>query len=216
MFGGLALEASTDGGPTIADTFEVRIGIPNAYPEILPVVRETGGKVDRSWGHVNPDGTLCLGVPIEVRRIFSEQPSLLGFVNRLVIPYLYSYGHWRDHGRHPFGEAEHGDAGIVRYYVDALDLRNEVSVLAVLSYLLRYGYRGHLPCPCGSGVRTRRCHADALRQLSEHHTGRTLRIEFEAVLRFCSTSKAEIPRSLKRELIYVLRQTQPPASFVPT
>jgi len=64
LSGRLAFDASTPDGPRIANSFEVRLSIPDVYPEMLPTVRETEGAIERSWGHVNQDGTLCLEVPI--------------------------------------------------------------------------------------------------------------------------------------------------------
>ena len=39
--------------------------------------------------------------------------------NNLLIPYCYGYCYWERHGVHPFGEREHGGAGIVRFYVES-------------------------------------------------------------------------------------------------
>ena len=89
LSGQLPFEAANDGFAQITDSFEIEMLIPNAYPDILPRVRETGGKIDSKYEHVFLNGFLCLAVPVEMRRIFHQQPSLLGFVNRLVIPYFF-------------------------------------------------------------------------------------------------------------------------------
>lgn len=184
--GTLPFEASADGLEEIADSFEIELTIPRDFPDTLPRVRETGSRIEAGYQHRNPSGTLCLAVPIEQRRVFLEQPTLLGFVNRLVVPYLYGYCFWKKHGRHPFDESAHGHEGIVRHYVETLSLQDDLSALAVIRFLLEHGYRGHHDCPCGSGLRVRSCHGPALLALHQQHTRQTLRDDFLAVLAICS------------------------------
>lgn len=199
--GGLSFEASQEDLPTISGRFDIELAVPEKYPKILPCVRETGGAIDRDYGHINSDGTLCLAAPVESRRIFSEQNSLLGFVNRLVIPYLYGYCYWKKYGRHPFGEQAHGAEGIVHYYMDELGLDSSSRVLAMVSFLLEHGYRGHLDCPCGSGLKVRNCHGRDLLSLSEHHTKDTLKNDFRYVLDFCLKNEKEtIPKDLLKRI----------------
>ena len=185
LAGALSFEASHDGLAAIADTFEVELLVPNRYPDRLPRVCETGARIAGDYDHVYSDGTLCLAVPVEERRVFARHPSLLGFVNNLVIPYLYGYCHWRRYGEHPFGEQKHGGEGIAQYYVETLNLKDDISALATVAFLFEHGYRGHHACPCGSGKIVRKCHGVGLRELNKHHTVETLRNDFAAVLTHC-------------------------------
>ena len=180
--GALSFEASHDRLATIADTFEIDLLVPEGYPNRLPRVRETGARIVGDYDHAYADGRLCLAVPVEERRIFAQQPSLLGFVNGLVVPYLYGYCHWERHGEHPFGKQKHGAEGIVQFYVERLQLKDDMAALAIVAFLFEHGYRGHHACPCGSGEVVRKCHGSALRELNDHHTPETLRIDFTAVL----------------------------------
>lgn len=184
--GFLNFEAFTDQHCAISDSFEVAITVSSEYPTDLPSVHELSSKIERDYAHAFEDGTLCLGVPIEQRRIFHEQPSLLGFVNRLLVPYFFGYCYYKKYGTHPFGEARHGSEGIVDHYMSSLNLSDEVKVLAVISYLKKHGYRGHHPCPCGSGEIVRKCHGLALRQLHELHTDLSLTHDFLDVLQVCA------------------------------
>ena len=202
--GPLRFEASADGLDPITECFEIEIVIPETYPEDLPRVREIGGKMDANYDHVYESGTLCLAVPIEERRVFLEQPSLLGFVNKLVIPYFYGYCHWKTYDVHPFDESEHGPQGIVRHYMDVLGLSDGLSVLAVIAFLYEHGYRGHHPCPCGSGKKVRKCHGKALRYLHKQHTQDTLKTDFLSALYICmpaiKSNGTKVPMSLLRQL----------------
>jgi len=208
--GPLSFEASADGGETIRESFEIELIIPRSFPDTLPWVKEIGGRIESDYDHRNPSGTLCLAVPVEQRRVFFEQATLLGFVNRLVIPYLYGYCYWKEHGRHPFGEAAHGHEGILRHYADTLGLHDDVTVLAAICFLLEHGYRGHHECPCGSGRRVRACHGPELRALHDHHTPQTLRNDFIAIFEMFYTKSQSgqitFPKPLLLQLVRILNR----------
>lgn len=208
--GALPFEASADGLETISESFEIELIVPNDFPESLPRVRETGGRIEADYKHRNPSGTLCLAVPIEQRRIFFEQPTLLGFVNRLVIPYLYGYCFFKKHGRHPFDEAEHGHEGILRHYIDTLCLRDDLAALGVVCFLLEHGYRGHHVCPCGSGLKVRTCHGRALLQLRQIHNERSLQSDFFVIFDLCfakfQDGKLSFPKPLQVQLLRLMKR----------
>ncbi len=202
--GSLRFEASADGFDPITECFEIKIVISGLYPEELPRVTEIGGKMDVNYSHVYECGTLCLAVPIEERRVFLEQPSLLGFVDKLVIPYFFGYCHWKMHDVYPFGESEHGPQGIVRHYMDVLGLTDELSVLSIIAFLYEHGYQGHHPCPCRSGKRVRKCHGKVLRHLHKQHTQDTLKADYCAALAVCmptiKSNGTKVPKSLRRQI----------------
>ncbi len=211
LLGPLQFEASADGYEPITDEFEIKLIVPSSYPKELPWVRETGGRIKENYEHVFNNGKLCLAVPIEERLTFEQQPSLVGFVDKLLVPYLYGYCFWEKHGEHPFGEREHGEAGIVGFYVEKLGLSDDIQVLEVLLHLHQYGYRGHHDCPCGSGAKLRNCHGHALKKLYQLHTSETVRRDFCAVLKYClqrdSEGELELPAALKRRTGNCLEKT---------
>ena len=182
LSGALDFEASADGLETITASFDIELTIPRAFPNQLPRAKEIGGRIGTEYEHLNSDGTLCLAVPVEQRLVFFEQPTLLGFVDRLLVPYFYGYCFWRKHGYHPFDEAAHGREGILHHYIDTLDLPDSLAALSVICFLFEHGYRGHHNCPCGSGLKVRLCHGPALRALHDHHTPETVRYDFLAIL----------------------------------
>ena len=210
LCGTLDFEASADGLETISASFDIKLTIPREFPDRLPSVKEIGGGIGTDYEHINPDGTLCLAVPIEERRVFLEQPTLLGFVDRLLVPYFYGYCFWSKYGHHPFDEAAHGHEGVLRHYVDTLGLSDSLGALAVICFLFEHGYRGHHDCPCGSGRKVRVCHGPALRVLHDHHTTETVRHDFLAIANVCCAEfgkgQLSFSRPLRNQLLRILRK----------
>jgi hypothetical protein len=208
--GVLSFEASAEGLEVITGCFDIELLVPHNYPDMLPQVKETGGNINSNYNHINADATLCLAVPIEERRIFLEEPTLLGFVNRIVIPYLYGFSYWKKHGLHPFNEAEHGAKGIAQHYINALNLSGDNSALSVICFLMEHGYRGHHDCPCGSGRRVRSCHGPMLLSLHQTHTPHTLQADFLAILNVClekvEKKDAVIPEPLLKKAYRLYKQ----------
>ena len=212
LSGALRFEASADGLETITDSFDIELTIPYDFPDTLPLVREIGGRIGTDYDHRNPSGTLCLAVPVERRRVFLEEPALLGFVNRLVIPYLYGYCFFSKHGHHPFDEAAHGYEGILSHYVDTLGLDGDLAALRVICFLFEHGYRGHHGCPCGSGRRVRACHGPALLALHKTHDEQSLRTDFMAIFQTCfakfENGQLSFSTPLRMQLLRLLKKFQ--------
>ena len=57
--GKFRFKASESGGNEIDDSYKLEIVVPDKFPQALPKVKETGGKIPRDGNfHVNPDGSL--------------------------------------------------------------------------------------------------------------------------------------------------------------
>lgn len=141
----------------IEDEYSILIVVPESYPKRVPVAYETGNRIPRYF-HKYQDGNLCLGEPLAVWKTFSEQPTLLGFVQKNLVPYLYSYSYLCKNGKLPFGELKHGEPGRIEYFKDVFNVQNEHSLFGIISILAQDEYRGHIQCPCGSKIRLRYCH----------------------------------------------------------
>jgi hypothetical protein len=105
--GSLEFSAQTRGQKLISDRYEISFSVPADYPRAIPLVRETATRIPRDF-HKLDSGHLCLGSPTRLRLILAETPSLLCFVERCVIPYLYGYSIVECGGVLPFGELSHG------------------------------------------------------------------------------------------------------------
>jgi hypothetical protein len=143
----------------VRDSFQIKLLIPGDYNKTPPKPYETGGRIPKDF-HTYSDDSLCLATSVEIRRKFSETPTLIGFVESLLIPYLFSFSYWQEHGRMPYGELTHGPEGIMQYYLESFNVDSELIVLKFLKLLAIENYRGHHECPCGSRLKIRQCHGE--------------------------------------------------------
>ena len=151
------------------DNFDIEIIIPEDYPKDLPDVRETLNRIPRiDKYHINPNGTLGLGSRRKIREIFSKEPTLLGFVTKILLPFFYSFCYLIENGDFPYGELSHGSQGLIEDYKELLNLNNKKEVLDFLKYMLlhpfyqktqkNFNIRTRNLCLCGSKLRFSKCH----------------------------------------------------------
>jgi hypothetical protein len=179
---------------SIRDKFQIELSITEDYPDTPPIAKETGGRIPKEF-HTNPDGSFCLGAPLEVRMKFAKKPSLLGFVNEQVIPFLFSFCYFQQHGRMPFGELPHGGKGILEYYTQLFNVTSDIVTIELLKILAENNYKGHHDCPCGNGKRIRNCHGELLRQIISYQSQTELPYDYVQCLTYLQKS-GQIPKSL--------------------
>jgi len=153
----------------IEDAFNVEVTLPKDYPDSPPSSRELGGRIPKDY-HQYIGGAMCLGAPLDVSMKFAKTPTLVGFVESLLIPYLFSFVQWESRGIMPYGELSHGGLGLYEYYQNLFESSSPIAVLGLLKVLADGDYRGHLPCPCDSKNRLRSCHGPLLRRISRHRS----------------------------------------------
>lgn len=152
--------ANSKCGHSITDSYKLQISIPRTFPKTPPTVKEIEKKIPRDGRHhINPDDTLCLGSPIRILAKVSEQPSLVGFAETCIVPFLYAVSYKREHGGDfIFGELAHGKKGIVDDYIELFGVRNREQVLQTLKLLgMKRRIANKKPCPCGCRNRLGKC-----------------------------------------------------------
>lgn len=175
----------------LIDGVTIEFILPIVYPDTHPVARETTGLTEGF--HTNDDGILCLGSPLAVKATFESCPTILGFMERLVIPFFFAFKYWKDHGEVPFGELSHGGKGILEYYLDLFEISAADKVIGLLRILVDDDYRGHLQCPCGSKAIIRKCHGDILRRISRLQSVNDFLMDYYSIFRYCHENRLEIP-----------------------
>lgn len=179
----------------IKDRFQIEITISKNFPDMPPIVKETGGRIPKDF-HTNPDGTLCLGAPIDVRIKFADNQSLLGFVNDQVIPFLYAYSYFVQYGVMPFDELSHGSKGILEYYKNYFNTSSDVIVMELLKILAESSYKGHRECPCKSGRSIRECHGSLIRKINLAQYKGEFLLDYVHCFIYLKNSGHEMPKSL--------------------
>ncbi len=159
-------------GIAIDDDYDVEISIPRDYPFVPPTARETGDRIPKEYHHSGLD--LCLETPGEVIRIFKENPTLLGFVEKCLIPYLYRFSFISMYHKLPYGDRSHGWLGLYEYYQELFQIKEKKAVLGLLKVLAENKVNGHMKCPCGSKRRLRRCHGAVIRKVQAQIPNQTV------------------------------------------
>jgi hypothetical protein len=160
------LSFSVDGlrSERIDDNYEIEIQIPESFPERIPGVRETKGRISWSF-HKLTDGSLCLGSETRLRLIVQGCPSIVSFVERCVIPYLYGYSYFEKYGKMPFGELSHGREGILEDLAEVFGVHKDVVAGFVRLAAMKKGVANKRRCPCGSTRRVGKCHHNRINSL---------------------------------------------------
>lgn len=182
--------ASWHDGPDVSDAYDLRIEVPQ-YPQGLPRVFETGGRIPRNIDeHVFDSGRLCLGSELRQRLKIGPKLDLVHFADECIVPYLYSHSRRRSEGKFVLGELAHGTGGLFDDYQDIFGVADPASVLVALRILAtKPSSADKHPCPCGCGKRLAQCEfrdrIQAIRQLAP----RSCFKELDAFMRNTSSGK---------------------------
>jgi len=142
---------------TLDRSYHVEIVIPINSSE-LPIVKDLDGIIDSSYPHRYGNGELCLETDSAIRWHFLDGFHLEEWVKEYVEPYFFSYEYYSRFGIFPFGERPHGLEGILDTYSDMLHVADRKQIASLLKFCAYNRYRGHVICPCGSGIKLRKCH----------------------------------------------------------
>lgn len=156
----LSFEASSPGKPTIADEYRIRLEVPLTPSSALPKAFEEEGRIPIGDDHhVNRDGDLCLGSPLRILHTLGHNPTLVAFVEKCVVPFLYAAS-WREQGLpgFPFDELAHGASGLVADYERLFSVAGPHQVARALLLLSkRKRVANKMQCPCGCARRFVKC-----------------------------------------------------------
>lgn len=186
-------------GRTYKDSYQVEIVIPPDYPASPPTVKETGGAVPADFHRFPKTGNLCLAAPVELVRAFAQDLTLRHYINRLLIPYLFSYTHFREHGQLPHGELDHGAPGLLQFYKEYFQT-NALVTTKLLKLLASEFPPANTRCPCKNGKRLVECHGPKLDELRLHYWPQHFNAELQGIVK-----TAEVSEAIKREQELAIR-----------
>lgn len=166
------------------DYFLLEIFVPNGFPEDIPTVKNTDGKIraNNYKGHVYANGQFCLEVDTAIAAFLQGNPSLLAFLTKYLDTYLCGFLFYRKHKYLPFGEHKHGVDGLLDYYCELFETTEIKVAYSLLSCLFRENLKGHIQCPCQSGKRYRNCHRDKINELKASSLYERYKDDFESII----------------------------------
>lgn len=186
---------------TIEDAYQIQVLVPKSYPMKLPVIKETGGRIPAEF-HTNPDGTLCLEVPIKLFMVFNENPTLLHFINNCALPYFYSFSYREKHEHLPFGDWAHGGEGLLQMYKEFFQLADNLSVVALIKILAENNYKGNNHCPCYSGKNLFECHGIPLKKIQHLQGSKYYAGEYVQMIDHLHNNNIKISKELISKTAY--------------
>ena len=185
--GPLTFTASAKGYKELTDTFVISISIPEEFPDELPVVRETGGRVPRTF-HTYSDGSLCLGSPTSQRLHLAKRPTALAFIQRCLIPYFYNFLYFQLYDILPFGELAHGWKGIDQDLSALFGVKTASAAVEMIRLTsLKKRTANKIPCPCGSGRRLGNCHNLTVNNYRDRYGRSWFRREYFSIMKLNPT-----------------------------
>jgi hypothetical protein len=183
-------------GVELQDCYQIEMAIPRGFPQVLPQVKEVGGRIPSDFHHY-PDGGLCLGSPIRLALIVGKDGTLSRFAEQCIIPYLFACSYKERYGTLPFGELAHGKAGIMDDLLSLLNVGNDRLALHLLQFAgIQRRKANRRPCPCGGGLRVGRCHHRLLNHLRE----RLGRLECRTLHLLLADGKARTKQAILRRV----------------
>ncbi len=154
--------AHSDDDTIAIEDYQVRITITSNYPYSFPIVEETGNKIlpRNSSRHINIDGTLCLGNPVDEARVCRNGITLIWFLKNILNPHLCREYVRDKTGNYPTGERSHGIEGIWESYYDIFGTKDKLRILQEMESIISHGSIGRNDlCYCGGGRKYKVCHA---------------------------------------------------------
>ncbi|WP_368901889.1 hypothetical protein [Oceanobacillus oncorhynchi] len=159
--GNIKLDIRNDMYGNIQDEFLIKMVIPKSFPKEIPTVYELGDRFPKTVDyHTFPsDLSLCLGSPMSLMKQIKDNPTLDGFVQNCIVPYLYAISLKLQKGKEfVFGELDHGLIGILQNYIEVFSLQNIEQVIQLLDILSEKPNKGNkMICPCGCNRIVTRC-----------------------------------------------------------
>lgn len=148
--------------------FILHIRIPMNPSTGIPKVWETGGRIRRdSDHHCLEDGSLCVFLREERYLYYPIGSPLVSFLKGPLNSYLFGQLHVEEFNCWPFPEWKHGVLGRADFYREHFGIPKAIAdaLIRILTEVKQGSYRRHLPCPCGSGRKTKNCHWVKLHEL---------------------------------------------------
>ena len=111
---------------TLKNSLYISMFVPFTFPTDLPIVRDITKKIESEF-HKNKNDILCLACDAEIHYELKRNNSvtICDFIEKFLIPYLYSYTYYKKYNKIPYGQRSHGFQGVIEFYMDYFEMRLE-------------------------------------------------------------------------------------------
>jgi hypothetical protein len=114
---------------------------------------------------VNPDGTLCVGLPEELCLRFKGRFELKEYFEGPLRSYFIGTTHKLQGKPWPYGEWGHGAVGVREFYGNNIGSTDQRAITEFLALVAGDAAKGHWVCPRGCGTELRRYHLRMAKEL---------------------------------------------------
>lgn len=159
--GGFVLKGSIDvvdddGG--YWDNYEVSILVPSNYPMELPILLETGKKIERHEDWHNREGICCLSTNAKMYSVLGKNITLFNWLEKFAHPFLANHVYRIKTGSYANKEFDHGTEGIIQGYCEILNLNSTSEVIEKLKLICGIIKLGrNAPCFCNRDKKYKQC-----------------------------------------------------------
>lgn len=183
------------------DYFAIEIRVPDDFPDAIPRVKTTDRRIraNNYKEHVYPDGTFCLETDTAIATYLYDNPSLLGFLTKYLNTYLCGFLYYQKHRCLPFGEHKHGICGLMDYYCELFETSDIDIAFALLGCIVKENLKGHIQCPCKSGLRYRNCHREKINELKASGLYKRYKADFYTIVAELDKQNKEVSRDVKNK-----------------
>lgn len=149
------------------DTFNIIIGIPQNYPNCIPIVVEKSTIIPRDidW-HISNEGLCCIDIEHNLIAMSKKGININLFIREKVYPYFANQLYKLSEGKYAGKEYSHHFDGIIEYYIEYLNLISIDTTIHFLERILSNSFVGrNNKCPCGSEKLIKDCHLDQIKTI---------------------------------------------------
>lgn len=154
----------TDKEGRLIKAFNIKISPLKKYPNAVPIVYSTGDEIEKIDDyHISKEGVICFDHTYTLNKIASGGLRLYDFIE-FYFPKYFSWVLLKQNERtEKLKEWAHQDDGTIQYFQEILEI-NEIEKINVFleNYLSVAKPRRNEKCYCGSGIKLKKCHLDAV------------------------------------------------------
>jgi len=145
--------------------YHLEILVPKSFPQEVPETVDLNRELNIYFEHINADRTLCLATMMDLRKQLRVKKPFNKYLE-VLLDYLTQYAYWNKYRTYPIVTRSHGIRGVVEAYGQTLNIDDDTIVMKLLMMVPVSNGMRNMQCPCGSGLKFKKCHYHALKVLS--------------------------------------------------